>query len=55
MTEIEFMNNLIDEFKVFVSDSMKDGMHLTPDQNESMDHNEFLKMALEAFIDLKSE
>lgn len=48
--EKKFMSGLIDEFKAFVIDAMGNEVHA-----DFADHNDFLKVCLETFIDLKGE
>lgn len=43
--EIRFMMGYMDEFKWFVNDAMKDGIH-----DDFEDHNAFLSACMEMFI-----
>ena len=46
--EQKFMTGLLDEFKDFVLDAMFQEIH-----NDFEDHHEFLKMALNEFIEMQ--
>ena len=48
--EKKFIGELIGQFKIFVSDSMEDGIHKDFD-----DHEDFLRAALETFFDSQDD
>lgn len=49
-TELEFMTQLCNEFKSFVEDAVKEGMH-----KQFEDHFTFMKRCLEVFTEMKEE
>ncbi len=52
----QFMGKLVEEFKDFVVDSMRDGLAVNLDDVTSEeDHLEFMRCALETFISLKQD